>query len=220
VAEGLHTGAGSTPVPDPTVLTTAALAQAIAALREILEARIDGQEARMDGQKAVFEARLNGMDKAITLLQDIADKLPLQIDGKVRNLERFHEEKFESVQTQFRERDVRSERESKDNKVAVDAALQAAKEAVTEQNKSNAVAQSKSEASFTKQIDQISTFITSAVKGLDDKINDLKERFSTGQGVIQEKKDHVVVQQGSNANMIAIAAAVAGVIGAIVAKFF
>jgi len=174
----------------------------------------------MEGQKAVFEARLNGMDKAITLLQDIADKLPLQIDSKVRNLERFHEEKFESVQTQFRERDVRSERESKDNKVAVDAALQAAKEAVTEQNKSNAVAQSKSEASFTKQIDQISTFITSAVKGLDDKINDLKERFSTGQGVIQEKKDHVVVQQGSNANMIAIAAAVAGVIGAIVAKFF
>ena len=44
--------------------------------------------------------------------------------------------------------------------VAVDAALQAAKEAVGEQNKSNALAIAKSEATFTKQIDQIGVLIS------------------------------------------------------------
>jgi hypothetical protein len=175
VADGLHTGAGSTPVPDPTVLTTAALAQAIAALREILE-------ARMEGQKEVFETRLNGMDRAIALVQDSADRLPLHMETKVRNLERLHEEKFASVQTQFRERDTRAEQTQKDSKVAVDAALQAAKEAVGEQNKSSSLAISKSEAATTKQIDQLVVLITSSNKALDEKINDVKERVTRTEG--------------------------------------
>jgi hypothetical protein len=58
----------------------------------------------------------------------------------------------------------------------VDAALQAAKEAVGEQNKSNALAIAKSEATFTKQIDQIGVLISTLQKGLDEKIDDLRAR--------------------------------------------
>jgi predicted nucleic acid-binding Zn-ribbon protein len=62
------------------------------------------------------------------------------------------------------------------------AALQAAKEAVGEQNKSNVLANTKSEAAFTKLIDQLSVLIDRTDKSLSDKIEDSKERI----GVIEK----------------------------------
>jgi Fe2+ transport system protein B len=150
----------SRPVPDPTTLTTQQLLRELAATREVIEARIDG------------------MDKAIVLFQTAIDKIfPLQVDSAIRQLRELHEEKFRSIAIQFAERDTRTEQTSKDSKVAVDAALQAAKEAVGEQNKSNALAIAKSEAAFTKQIDQIGTIIDTLAKGLDGKIDDIKTRL-------------------------------------------
>src|SRR4029453_13176883 len=162
--EALYSGKGSTPVPDPTVLTTAALAQAISFLREILEARIDGQQH-------VFEARLDAMDKAIKLLQEIADKLPGNMGMKVDNLRSLHDEKFRSIQTQFAERDVRAERESKDNKIAVDAALQAAKDLGGKRQEAADKAIDKSELATIKQMDQLNTIMATNTKTLDDRIN-------------------------------------------------
>jgi hypothetical protein len=147
------------PIPDPTILTTQQLLREIASVREILE------------------SRLNGMDRAIDLLQSQVDKSP-----SIGEMYAKHEEKFHSIQTQFSERDTRTDQTSKDSKVAVDAALQAAKEAVGEQNKSSALAIAKSEASTTKQIDQISVIINSLAKGMDDKIDDIKTRITSMEG--------------------------------------
>src|SRR5580658_3724506 len=85
------------------------------------------------------------------------------IDGQQRTMmERFHtvEVMFAGIQTQFIERDTRVEQTAKGSKEALDAALQAAKEAVGEQNKSNSVAIAKSEAATNKQMDQLSANIT------------------------------------------------------------
>jgi len=228
------TNIGSTPVPDPTRLTTEQLMVAIASLKELIFARLDSNakaleriehsfNVRLDGMREIdkavqeiLETRMAGSDKAIKLLQDISDGTFFKVDEKISALKEVHEEKFSSIQTQFKERDVRGEQSAKDSKVAVDAALQAAKEAGSEQNKSNALAQAKSEASFTKQIDGLSAFIASNVKGLDDKINDLKERFSSGQGVIKGEREQIVTRQASNANVIALASVIAGVVGAII----
>ena len=199
----LHAGSGSTPVPDPTVLTTAALTREIYALREILEMRIDGQQK-------VFEARLAGMDKAIELLQSIADRLPVSMDSKVSNLRLLHEEKFSSIQTQFVERDTRSERESKDNKVAVDAALQAAKEAVGKQQESGDKAIAKSEAATIKQIDQINTSIGASNKTLDDKIDDVKERITRLESEDKGHQTAVTTQQTSNMNLVSVIGLIVG----------
>jgi hypothetical protein len=162
---------GSTPVPDPTILTTQQLYREIATSREILE------------------TRLNAMDTATDINKNATDKIPAIIKSQVDQLrnvveERFAtvNEKFHSIDTQFKERDTRTEQSSKDSKVAVDAALQAAKEAVGEQNKSNALANAKMEAAFTKQIDQMITLITTTNKALDEKINDLKGRMDRGEG--------------------------------------
>lgn len=152
------------PVPDPTVLTTQQLLRELAALREIIEARLDGG------------------DQAVVLLRTTTDKTPAAIEAAVKQLQQLHEEKFRSIAVQFAERDTRTEQTSRDSKVAVDAALQAAKEAVGEQNKSNALAIAKSESGFTKQIDQQGTIIATMANGLNDKIDDLKTRLTTIEG--------------------------------------
>lgn len=152
------------PVPDPTSLTTQQLLRELSGLREVLE------------------ARMNGSDNLIRMLQDHLDKKSDVIRTEVGHLRILHEEKFSSIQIQFSERDTRTEQTSKDSKVAVDAALQAAKEAVGEQNKSSALAIAKSEASTTKQIDQIGVLITATSKATDEKINDIKSRLDRGEG--------------------------------------
>lgn len=153
MADDLHSGYGSTPVPDPTVLTTAALTREIAALKEIVFTRLDG------------------MDRAIIVFNENITRVPTEVDKQVAHLKALHDEKFKSIQVQFLERDVRAEQSSKDSKVAVDAALQAAKEAV-----------GKSEVSTVKQIDQMKEMISEGNKSLDGKVTDVKERLTRLEG--------------------------------------
>jgi hypothetical protein len=159
-----------TPVPDPTALTTDQLRREIAALRELIE------------------GRLEGMDTATELVKLSNDKVPCLVKEAVRQLKEVTDEKFSSVQQQFRERDTRTEQTQKDSKVAVDAALQAAKEAVGEQNKSNALANAKMEAAFTKQVDAIGVQIQSNTKANDDKVDDLKSRLTTIESALNTRQ--------------------------------
>jgi hypothetical protein len=170
---------GSTPVPDPTILTTQQLVREIAASREIIEANI-----------GKIETRLDAMDTATELNKQATDKIPRIIDEKVCQLRKLFDERFttvnerfRSIDTQFAERDTRTESVAQLGQKALEAALSAAKEAVGEQNKSNALANAKMEAAFTKQIDGITLLIQNAIKALDEKINDLKGRLDRGEGV-------------------------------------
>jgi hypothetical protein len=147
------------PRPDPTVLTTDQLRREIAALREIIE------------------TRMQGMDRATQLLQATTNRIPSDVDTKVDHLKTLHEEKFHSIEIQFHERDVRAEQTSRDTKTAVDAALQAAKEAVGAQTQASDRAIAKSETATTKQIDQITQLIQSNAVAQDAKISDLKDRL-------------------------------------------
>lgn len=186
----------SLPHPDPTRLTTEQLTRAILDLKELFNMQLTSvlkdieiinqvvirRPAEVDKQidhlRGFLEARIDGMDRANVLLQQILDRTPLIVDEKIEALGRLHEEKFLSIAGQFRERDVRTEQSSKDSKVAVDAALQAAKEAVGEQNKSSALAIAKSEASTVKQIDQLGLLIATQATGFNDKVADLKDRIT------------------------------------------
>ena len=151
-------------IPDPSILTTQQLLREITMLRELIETRLDG------------------MDKAIELLQTSTDRFPTIVNDEIKQLQELHEEKFHSIATQFSERDTRGEQTLRDSKVAVDAALQAAKEAVGEQNKSSALAIAKSETATTKQIDQIGLLISTTVLGVNDKIDDIKSRITSVEG--------------------------------------
>src|ERR1700738_587069 len=141
---------GNRPIPDPTVLTTQQLLRELNNLKEIMYTRLDA------------------MDKAMGIFSDNITRVPTDTDKQISHLKELHDEKFKSISIQFAERDTRTEQTSRDSKVAVDAALQAAKEAVGEQNKSSALAIAKSEASTTKQIDQLGTNIQNGNKAVDN----------------------------------------------------
>jgi hypothetical protein len=92
--------------------------------------------------------------------------------------------------------------------------LQAAKEAVAEQNRSFALATGKSETATMKQIDALGLAIQTANKGLDDKIADMKDRLTRIEGMDLGSNRHREQQlgeradtHGGNQNMIAIATA-------------
>jgi hypothetical protein len=178
------------PVPDPTVLTTQQLLRELNSLREVLVARMDGY------------------DKAITLLQAFTDRQPT-----IAEVVAQFTEKFRGIETQFKERDLRTEQSAKEAKVAVDAAFSAQKEAVAEQNKSAAAAIAKSEAATTKQIDAIVLLLQANSKAADEKNDDLKGRITSIEGRGQAYSQGF----GWIATSVGI---VAAVIGAIIAVFF
>lgn len=82
------------------------------------------------------------------------EELTDTFNSKITSLRELLEEKFKGVSTEFAMRDI-----------ALAAAFKAAEAAVKQQNESNTLAIDKAGTAFTKQID-----------GLDEKINDLKER--------------------------------------------
>lgn len=168
---GPHPAIGSVPQPDPTILTTQQMLREVGVLKELTDAKVDGLDR-------VVEQRFNGMDRALTLLQTKADKVPSETDVAVGNLQHLHEARFDQIAIQFSERDVRASQTASDIKSAVEAALKAASSAVELQNRSNQEAIAKQEIAFTKQIDQIANSILQINKTIDDRLGDVKDRIT------------------------------------------
>lgn len=132
------------PEGDPTPRTLAQLQQSMSGLREL------------------FEARFDGYDKAIRLLQEITNSQPTAgvIDERLSALR-------ELVEVRFRELKERTDALAISNKNSIDLALQAAEKAAT-----------KSEGSFNKQIDALAGQISQQGSSLETRINDTKERLT------------------------------------------
>jgi hypothetical protein len=156
----------STPVPDPTVLTTQALLREIDALEKLMEQRIHGLERAVSVAHENLVRVPTDVDKAIGHLREVFDE-------QISTLN----EKFVGIGTQFRERDIRVEQTARASKEALDAALQAAKEAVGKQNDAFATAINKLEFAIAKQIEQLVLLQNTTVAALNSKLDDLKERL-------------------------------------------
>lgn len=158
------------PSPDPTTLTSDAIARVVQQRADLTTAQLEVVEAKF----AIIRERITGIDKATALFQETLIRVPTDVDKQVSNLKALHEERFHSIAQQFEERDKRGERESRDNKVAVDAAFAAQKEAASEQNKSNTLAISKSEGATAETILKLEQLVSANIQGLNDKVDDLK----------------------------------------------
>jgi hypothetical protein len=194
--------AGGRGVDDPTPLTTAALGREVSNLKEMVTREIESL-------KETIVTRFGGMDEATKLLRERQEKVPSETDKAIRQLREWIEEKFASISTQFKLIEERRGEQKKDTKDAVDAALTAQKESGAEQNKSNAAANSKMEASFTKQIEQLGDLIRSQNKSADEKNDDMKERMGAMEGRILggDRTQH----HGEVSNQAWIAIAVAAI---------
>jgi hypothetical protein len=176
---------GSVPVPDPTALTATAVSQAKADLRRELAAQRELIDQRLDGIENEMHLLAGTVRNAPDERDDLRRRLQQDIATAVSNLRELHSERFTAVQQQFDERDTRGEQEKKSSKEALDAALLAQKESVSQQNDANTTAATKSEVSFTKQIDAALLLIATLEKSLTDRITELKERIDRGEGAGQ-----------------------------------
>ena len=138
---------------DPTPLTTALL------LREV------------EGLEAKFNLRFEAVDKATDLLHENMTRVPTDTDRQISHLREFFIEKFTSIQKQFDERDIRSRASEQSAETAVNAALQAQKEAA-----------GKSEVSTVKQIDGLGALMASSNEAMNDKISAINSRLDRGDG--------------------------------------
>jgi chromosome segregation ATPase len=200
------------PRPDPTVLTTQQMLRAVGAERDYV-----------DGQLGILRERLNAIDVATRLLNETVNRTPTDIQKEITHLRELMQVEFQSVALQFKERDTRSERESRDNKVAVDAAFAAQKEAASEQNKSNTLAISKSETSTSETINKLAELVGSKTDALSDKVDDLKnqtaqlrQEFGQGQAGRQGGVDTVRAIYAF-AGFVLVLLLIGGAIAAIVA---
>ena len=176
--------------------------------REILEARIGRLESGITDNRAhiltgisdavnalesLLVQRITGLEQIMRMLDDVLKNGPAERDSlrerlqndiqvAVDNLQHLHEERFNAIQQQFTERDTRGEQDKKSSKEALDAALLAQKESVSQQNDANTTAATKTETNFTKQIDLVGTQIIALDKSLADRISELKERIDRGEG--------------------------------------
>jgi hypothetical protein len=202
-----------TPRPDPTLLTTQQLLRELASLREI------------------FETRLNGMDKASSVLAETVNRTPTAIQTATANVKEVYDERFESlrqqlddrgktiderfrsIEQQFLERDVRTSQAATASAQALAAALQAAKEAVFEQAQAAAKAADKTETSTSKQIDLLLTQIKTQGEQFSDRLAELKERIDRGEGSTAggDKRDEIVAR-ATNIRLVMIGLALTVVI--------
>lgn len=174
------------PTQDPTALTTQLVDRALAAYREVVEARLDG----IDRATLLVAADLVKISQTaaqhVEHLRDDIDRQVLSLReyllGQIRNVESVGIERFAAIDTRFLERDTRTAQAADESRISLDAALAAAKEAVSEQNKANAQAIAKSEVATQKQIDSMVALMTTSNKSLEDKISDLKARLDRGEG--------------------------------------
>ena len=209
----------SRPNPDPTLLTTKLVMREIASVRELLEAKITEinkiiliykeewhrtlkeLSEMSDCQAQVTNKHFDYIDERYLehkssnekSIEEVKSYIRINVDGLknvVDGLKTYHGESLEVVTHRFEilEKDI--DRRSADNKVAVDNAFLAAKEAVSEQNKSNNLAISKSEIAFADQIRQLSVNIQTMNNAVGDKIDDIKDRINTLERTTKSVEGH------------------------------
>jgi hypothetical protein len=215
IARSIITAGDVRPIPDPTILTSSLVEAAKQELRRELDGvsqmgamrddmamrAIDDtrDQLRREGAavRAIVEARLDGSDKAIVLLQTTQDRIPGHMNERVSTLQAYIEQKlntvaeqFHSIQTQFIALDTRIEQNSNSakeaiatalqaQKEAIAAALQAAKELVAAQNIASTNAILKSETSTDKRIDETQRQLSAMQAALDGRIGLISESVKT-----------------------------------------
>jgi hypothetical protein len=148
---------GAPPRIDPTSVTKEAIDAAKADLRREME--------------VIVRER----DSAVAALR-------VEVMSEIRRVNDVTDQKFDAVKQQFEERDTRTEQAAQESRISLDAALAAAKEAVGEQNKSNALSIAKSEGATQKQIDALVELFNTRTGALDNRVSDIKSRLDSGEG--------------------------------------
>lgn len=181
--------AGNRFTTDPTTLTTAQLLREVGSLKELVFSKLEGIEKGIDVAHDDLVRVPTEVQKQIAALREVVEGKFGVLEIKICDADKLNQEKFKNIDKMLDTGELARIEQKRDTATAVDAALKAAKEAVTEQNASNVLAINKSEAAMTKQMDQQAALLSQIKGGLEDKINDIKIQMGMGQGKTQGGKD-------------------------------
>lgn len=160
------------------------------------------------------------------LLREV-DRVKELMTALVEGLERVTDERFRSMDRQLsmidqqrieQKAETQQQRieQKADTKAAVDAALIAQKEAVREQTSASERAIAKSEASNTKQTDQLQVAFATAITQVTTTYNDLKTRVERIENLAQGGRLQQSQTQDASSQRIAVISLVAAVVVAVV----
>jgi hypothetical protein len=207
------------PNPDPSTITSGAIDRAVFNSETRITARIDGMEKAVEvfhadltrvptsvdkailSLRELLETRLKCMESDVSAVHGNLETRGDDIKDQVQHLrelvfsefsgrDKTGDEIFKRIETQFVERDKRTEQLALASSTAIAAALQAQKEAAGATTDSILAVITKMDASFTKLFDQMANLLTAQQKNTDDKINDLKSRMDKGEGVGSIRDPH------------------------------
>ena len=180
------------PNPDPTDRTTDLLRREIQMLKEVIEQRLDGY------------------DRAITLLQNQVDRDPKPpvLASDIQHLKESLVTLGSTVDQRFLERDKRNEQAVRDSKSLVDNTIQSIKDAFAKQNETSQSAISKSEHATAKQKDQIESKFGTEIGAIKGTIDDVKHRLTT----LESTKAGMKEQRAENKDMTTVAIAIGGLV--------
>lgn len=151
------------------------------------------------------------VDKATSALRDVLEQTmhthAAINQGRLERLIAETAEKFAKVDVMFSENNKREHDLSVARELALTNALNAAKEAVSEQNKANTTAIAKSENSVAEQLKQMQTTNDQASRATNEKIDDLKSRLDRGEGTAAGGGNARTERRLDAGLMVAIAAA-------------
>jgi len=147
--------------------------------------RVDPTTVTKEAIDAVKEDLRREMGTIVRERVTALEGLRTEVMSEIRRVNDVSDQKFNGIKQQFEERDVRTENAAQESRISLDAALAAAKEAVGEQNKSNALSIDKSEVATQKQIDALVELSNTRTDALDARVSDLKGRLDRGEGTVR-----------------------------------
>lgn len=173
------------PVPDPTSRTTQDLIRTVNAERDYVDGKVEAILATLNGKVETIQQRLEGYDRAATVLHETVTRVPTEMQLAIGHLKDVMGEKFKSVEVQFTERDDRTKAEGVANEVKVNAAFAAQEKLAVQQNLSNQISIDKSEKNTIKSIEQNADKAQISFQSQQDQINDLKDRITKAESFKQ-----------------------------------
>jgi len=151
-------------------------------LQKVLDDRRREFAGDLESARLLIEQRLDGMDKAIELaaseLASLAQLTRKDCERRAHAEREYVMAQVEIVRSVSLERYAAVGGRFDESKEAVDRAFAAAKEAVTEQNRSNERAISVAQTGVKEQLTALSSVTDAGLRGLEDKIADARDRIT------------------------------------------
>jgi hypothetical protein len=171
----------------------------------IIDDRDKRAEVVEQASKTAVSAALQATVQAIEVQRREVSLLPERIEKEVGHLRGMQEQRHEAVQRQIAERDEQIAIAAAAQRSAMDSAFNALKEQTVIQANAAAAAVTKSEAAFTKQLDNMLALLNNSQLSINEKVAAVNSRLDRNEG-----KD---TGQGKNqATMLAVAAVLVSIV--------